>query len=65
MRFIIIAITVAAACYFIYINKGSIEKNVDKSIKQSQQQMQGEKTIKAVSSGRKRVADDVENILKY
>lgn len=59
-KFIVILL-IAAGLYFAYINMDKINTNVDKSIKTTTQQMQNEKTINAVGSGRERTADEVKD----
>ncbi len=63
MMKIIIFIVVAAVLYFGYINIDKINANVDKSVKQTTEQMQNEKTINAVGTGRQRAVDDTKETI--
>lgn len=60
VKFIVILL-VAAGLYFAYVNKDSINSSVDKSVKETTQQMQNEKTINAVGSGRENAIEDVKD----
>lgn len=60
VKFIVILL-VAAGLYFAYVNKDSINSSVDKSVKETTQQMQNEKTINAVGSGRENAMEDVKD----
>lgn len=63
MTRLIIFILVAAGLYFAYVNFDKINSNVDKSVKQTTQQLQNEKTINAVGSGRERAVEDTNKTI--
>ncbi len=60
---IIIFIVVAAILYLGYVNIDKINANVDKSVKQTTEQMQNEKTINAVGTGRERAVEDTKETI--
>lgn len=60
---IIIFIVVAAILYLGYVNIDKINASVDKSVKQTTEQMQNEKTINAVGTGRERAVEDTKETI--
>jgi predicted Holliday junction resolvase-like endonuclease len=61
---LIIILLVIAGLYFAYVNIKDINKKVENSVKQTTEQLQNQKTIKSVSSGREKAAGETDKAIE-